>query len=79
LFRRLFHDCTIYVGINAGSCQIWSETLRKSELDVVLCDVPVHLSVNSDVAGFQVVLRKLRGTRARHDYYWFGHTKGATH
>lgn len=79
IFRRYFSDCTIYVGINIGSCHEWRDMLARSELDIIICEVPLHLSVTSDVAGFQAVLRTLRTTRAAHDFYWFGHTKGATH
>jgi len=79
LIRRRFADCTIYVGVNTGSSEDWREMLINSRLNIVVCDVEDRLSVNSDVAGFQSVLRTLRRTRAGHDFYWFGHTKGATH
>lgn len=79
LFQRRFADSTIYVGINAGSSQDWRAALSASGLDVVLCETPAHLVVDSDVSGFQSALRTIRNTGARHDFYWFGHTKGATH
>ncbi|MCJ2082335.1 glycosyltransferase family 61 protein [Methylobacterium sp. J-090] len=79
MLSRNFADCTVYVGINTGSCERWRIMLAQSELDIVVCEVPQRLTVNSDVAGFQAVLRTLRATRAKHDYYWFGHTKGASH
>jgi hypothetical protein len=53
--------------------------LAQSGLDIVVCEVPQNLSINSDVAGFQAALRTLRATRANHEFYWFGHTKGASH
>lgn len=79
LLWRNFADCTIYVGINTGSCDQWRIMLAQSGLDIIVCEVPENLTVNSDASGFQAVLRTLRSTGAYHDYYWFGHTKGATH
>jgi hypothetical protein len=79
LLWRNFADCKVYVGINTGSCERWRVMLAQSGLDIVVCEVPQNLSVDSDVAGFQAVLRTLRATRANHEYYWFGHTKGASH
>jgi len=79
LFQRRFRDCTIYVGINSGSSRSWHASLADADLDIVICETPDRLVVNSDVSGFQSALRTLRNTRAQHDYYWFGHTKGATH
>jgi hypothetical protein len=79
LMQKHFPDCTIYIGINTGSSENWRSKIAGSGLDVVACDVPNHLSVTSDVAGVQAVLKTLRSTRAHHDFYWFGHTKGASH
>ncbi|WP_156369096.1 hypothetical protein [Methylobacterium sp. Leaf100] len=79
LIRKRFSDCAIYVGINTGSSDDWRDMLSRCGLDIIACEVPKHLSVSSDVAGFQAVLRTLRIAKSAHDYYWFGHTKGATH
>ncbi|WP_162239597.1 glycosyltransferase 61 family protein [Methylobacterium sp. Leaf87] len=79
LLWRNFADCKVYVGINTGSCERWRLMLAQSGLDIVVCEVSEKLAVNSDVAGFQAILRTLRATRANHEYYWFGHTKGASH
>ena len=79
IINKYFSDCKIYIGVNVGSSHKWRSMMEKSGLNITICEVSERLSVNSDVAGFQAVLATLRSTRAAHDFYWFGHTKGATH
>ncbi|MEE8631029.1 MULTISPECIES: hypothetical protein [Methylobacterium] len=79
LIGRYFSDSDIYIGINQGSSDKWRKMIAKSGLRAIVADVPPHLWVNSNVAGFQAALSALRDSNVRYDHYWFGHSKGTTH
>ena len=79
ILRKYHHDSDIYVGINCGSSPTWERKLDSSELRIIKSFVTEDRVVDSDVSGYQAAMEAARRSGRSYDYYWFGHSKGATH
>jgi len=80
VFIEQFSDADFYIGINGIPCPEYIQYLEslKPTLNITYEIVSETLETPSDVSGYQLALKLLRGSKKEYELIWFGHLKGIT-
>ena len=75
IFKSVFSDTDIYIGINYGSLNNVEDIINEYQLNTISLRSTSSLYSKSDASAYQVALKLLLESNKEYENYWFIHTK----